>query len=95
MKSIRIIFLALSLLTKHFPPVNSMTCDSGALQVCDGPPVNTTAYYKPDAPMPIKLKPILTFINIANVDEHEKTVTVFLSLALGWNDTKVSIKRYG
>ena len=91
MLSIKIIFTFLYFSAKYFQLVDSMFCDDAELQVCDGTSVTVKASPKPKGQFPIEIKPRLTFNNIANVDEEEKTITVFLSLALLWNDKRVNM----
>ena len=91
MLSIKIVFIFLYSFTKYFQLADALICDNAALQVCEGKPVNVAASPKPEGQFPIQLEPMLTFINVANVDENENTVTVFLSLALYWNDTRVNL----
>ena len=67
------------------------TCKStnDTLQICNGKLVNLKRLPEEQ----ILVFPTLTFVNLANIDSNEKTVTVFVSLKLNWNDT--SITRHG
>ena len=62
-----------------------------SLRVCDGIPT----FFKASTEKQIQITPRLTFVNLANVDPHENTVTVFVSLGLYWMDSRVSFIGHG
>ena len=60
------------------------------LQICEG---SDTSYPSNYGQKLLEVKPILTFLNFAEFDPEEKTVTVFVSLMLEWNDTRLSFNK--
>ena len=61
------------------------------LEICAGPDTFLPYTYGQKA---LEVKPILTFLNLADFDPEEKIVTVFVSLMMDWNDTRVSLNTY-
>ena len=67
------------------------------LQICKGSDTyipNYPSTYNRYLSESLKLKPTLTFLNLADFDPDEKIVTVFVSLMLEWNDTRLSLNTY-
>ena len=80
------------------------TCDFKAtkLQICDGSKdylktFPSTYNGESNGKTPLEIQPILTFLKLAMFDDQEKSVTVFVSLMMRWNDTRLSLStdRYG
>ena len=71
----------------------AQTCKLGkeTLQICDGTP----SYIRAKTQQSILVKPELEFIDLSDIDHDEKTATIFVTLALRWNDTKVFIAHNG
>ena len=61
------------------------------LEICGGPDTYLPSTYGQKA---LEVKPILTFLNLADFDPEEKIVTVFVSLMMDWNDTRISLNTY-
>ena len=75
-------------------PNDSCNVTKPKLQVCEGS--DTYIPYYPDGygQKVLEVKPILTFLNLADFDPDEKIITVFVSLMFEWNDTRVSLNTY-
>ena len=80
------------------------TCDfkTTKLQICDGSKdylktFPSTYNGESNSKTPLEIQPILTFLKLAMFDDQEKSVTVFVSLMMRWNDTRLSLStdRYG
>ena len=80
------------------------TCDfkTTKLQICDGSKdylktFPSTYNGESNGKTPLEIQPILTFLKLAMFDDQEKSVTVFVSLMMRWNDTRLSLStdRYG
>ena len=61
-----------------------------SIQICQGTNKYISSYPStyPDEPLPVNLT--LTFLKLADFDSASKTVTVFVTLASRWNDTRYS-----
>ena len=71
-------------------PKNNCNVTKTKLQICEGSDISYPSTYGQKL---LKVKPILTFLNFAEFDPEEKTVTVFVSLMLEWNDTRLSLNK--
>ena len=75
--------------------VTNDSCNSNftktTLEICEGPDTFLPYTFGQKA---LEVKPILTFLNLADFDPEEKTVTVFVSLMMDWNDTRLSLNTY-
>ena len=71
----------------------AQTCKLGkeTLQICDGTP----SYIRPKSQQSIKVTPDLEFIDLSDINHDEKTATIFVTLALIWNETKMFISKHG
>ena len=71
----------------------AQTCKLGkeTVQICDGTP----SYIRPKSQQSIKVKPHLEFIDLSDINHDEKTATIFVTLALHWNETKMFISKNG
>ena len=74
------------------------SCDfkNTKLQICEGSNGSINAYPatfkgKQDGLEPLKIKPSLNFLNLARFNEHQKSITVFVTLMTEWNDTRLSL----
>ena len=74
------------------------TCDfkTTKLQICDGSKdylktFPSTYNGESNGKTPLEIQPILTFLKLAMFDDQEKSVTVFVSLMMRWNDTRLSL----
>ena len=72
-------------------PYDSCNVTKPTIQTCEG--FDTYIPYYPDeyGQNGLEVKPILTFLNLADFDADEKIITVFVSLMLEWNDTRLSL----
>ena len=72
-------------------PYDSCNVTKPTVQTCEG--FDTYIPYYPDeyGQNGLEVKPILTFLNLADFDADEKIITVFVSLMLEWNDTRLSL----
>ena len=61
-----------------------------SLQICQGTNkyISSYPYTYPDEALPVNLT--LTFLKLVDFDSSLKTVTVFVTLASRWNDTRYS-----
>ena len=75
-------------------PNDSCNVTKPTIQTCEGS--DTYIPYYPDeyGQKGLEVKPILTFFNLADFDADEKIITVFVSLMLEWNDTRLSLNTY-
>ena len=64
------------------------------LQICEGSDTYIHYYTDEYGEKELEVKPILTFLNLADFDPDEKIITVFISLMLEWNDTRLSLNTY-
>ena len=60
--------------------------NDASLQICNG----SRTYFRPQTNDIIQIKPILTFFSLANIHHDEKTLQIFISLTLAWNDTRLT-----
>ena len=74
-------------------PNNNCNVTKTKLQICEGSDTSypSTYHYGQKS---LEVKPILTLLNFAKFDPEEKTATVFVSLMLEWNDTRLSLNSY-
>ena len=61
------------------------------LEICEDPDTYFPSTYGQKV---LEVKPVLTFLNLADFDPEEKIVTVFVSFMMYWNDTRVSLNTY-
>ena len=75
-------------------PNDSCNITKPTIQICEGS--DTYIPYYPDeyGQNELEVKPILTFLNLADFDPDEKIITVFVSLKLEWNDMRLSLNTY-
>ena len=76
--------LVFSIINLHYAKAQTCTLGKETIQICDGTP----SYIRPKSKQTIKIKPELEFIDLSDIDHDEKTATIFVTLALKWNETK-------
>ena len=79
-------------------PIDSCTFNYTKLEICEGGRnylINYPSTFdgKVDgAAVPkLKIKPTLTFLNLARFNQEEKSITIFVYLLMMWNDTRLHL----
>ena len=77
--------------------IDSCAFNNTQLEICEGSKnylINylSTFHGKVDGEVPkLKIKPTLTFLNLASFNHEEKSITVFVYLLMQWNDTRLHL----
>ena len=64
------------------------------LQICNGSESYIHAYPSTYGKTSLEIKSNLAFLSLADFNAQEKSVTVFISLMMEWNDTRISLNTY-
>ena len=91
--SIEVLYVLLSLENVH-GSISSCNLTSTFFQICQGSENYAKGYPSTFPQKPAEVTPTLTFLNLADINPNEKTVTVFVSLKTEWNDSRVSLNSY-
>ena len=73
---------------------SSCNLTSTFFQICQGSENYIKGFPSTFPEKPAEVIPTLTFLNLADINPNEKTVTVFVSLKTEWNDSRVSLSSY-
>ena len=64
------------------------------LQICNGSESYIHAYPSTYGKTSLEIKSNLAFLSLADFNAQDKSVTVFVSLMIEWNDTRLSLNTY-
>ena len=92
---LRIIFQSILLSVQNVESlISSCNFTNTFLQICQGSENYAKGFPSTYPEKPVEVTPTLTFLNLADINPAEKTVTVFVSLKTEWNDSRVSLSSY-
>ena len=64
------------------------------LEICNGSESYLHAYPSTYGKKSLEITSYLAFLSLADFNAQEKSVTVFISLMMEWNDTRISLNTY-
>ena len=95
--SIRVLFTLLSYATVHRVQGEyheSCNYTKTLLEICNGSESYLHAYPSTYGKNSLEITSYLAFLSLADFNAQEKSVTVFISLMMEWNDTRISLNTY-